>query len=455
MRIARICKLGFALAVAAQGQTSLDLDRVVREAAGQYPSFRAAQEQVAAAAAGIRLARTAYLPHVDATAGIDRATHNNVFTLLLPSQAIAPISGPVLGTNSLTSAWGSTAGVLVSWEPFDFGLRNANTAIAAAGRERAQAAAARTQFEIGTLAADAFLTVIAGQETVKAARAAVTRNDELFRQVVALVDSGLRPGVESTRTQGEQAAARIQLARAETALAQAQAALELFIPNKSIAFQLSEGNLLGVAPEMDGTGAPPVRNPMAVEQQSAIHEAEAKRIALEHSYVPRFLLQGTVYGRGSGAKADGRTLGGWNGLGPETQNWGIGFTVQFPLFDLPAIRAKEAGQSALLRAESSKYDQVVAELASRRKQAQAAVEGARRVATDTPVQVRAARDVLRQSTARYEAGLTAFIDVADAQRTLTQTEIDDSLARLNVWRALLAVAAVQGDLSPVIAAAVK
>jgi outer membrane protein len=31
---------------------------------------------------------------------------------------------------------------------------------------------------------------------------------------------------------------------------------------------------------------------------------------------------------------------------------------------------------------------------------------------------------------------------------LTQTEIDDSLAKLSIWRAMLAVAAAQGDLQP-------
>ena len=94
---------------------------------------------MAAAAAGIQLARTAYLPHVDAVAGINRATRNNIFGLLLPSQVIAPISGPVLGTNDLKNVWGSTAGFLVSWEPFDFGLRQSNVAAAEASRTRAQA----------------------------------------------------------------------------------------------------------------------------------------------------------------------------------------------------------------------------------------------------------------------------------------------------------------------------
>jgi outer membrane efflux protein len=42
-----------------------------------------------------------------------------------------------------------------------------------------------------------------------------------------------------------------------------------------------------------------------------------------------------------------------------------------------------------------------------------------------------------QAKARYQAGLVPIDDLAQAQRLVVQAEIDDSLARLNVWRALL------------------
>src|SRR5262245_34213101 len=83
----------------------LNIQQAVAMAMERYPSIRVSQAQVRSAAAGIQLARTSYLPKLDAIAGIDRATRNNVLGLLLPSQVIAPISGPVLNTNSLANAW--------------------------------------------------------------------------------------------------------------------------------------------------------------------------------------------------------------------------------------------------------------------------------------------------------------------------------------------------------------
>ena len=47
-------------------------------------------------------------------------------------------------------------------------------------------------------------------------------------------------------------------------------------------------------------------------------------------------------------------LGGLNGLAPNVQNYALGFSVTFPVFDLPSIRAREAGQSATIRAETAR-----------------------------------------------------------------------------------------------------
>ena len=59
----------------------------------------------------------------------------------------------------------------------------------------------------------------------------------------------------------------------------------------------------------------------------------------------------------------------------------------------------------------------------------------------------------QQATARYQAGLGNIDEVAEAQRLLTQAEIDDALARLGVWRGLLAVATARGDIQPFLAEA--
>jgi len=431
-------------------QSALNLEQTVTQAIARYPSVRVSQEQVTAAAAGIQLARTAYLPRVDAIAGVNRATRNNTFGLLLPSQVIAPISGPVLGTNDLTNAWGSTAGFLASWEPFDFGLRQANVAAAQAARTRAEAGLARTQFELGIITADTFLTLLAAEEAVRAGQAGVDRTEVLMKIVDALVRSELRPGAELSRAKAEQAAAQTQLIRAEQAVAETKAVLAQLLGIDPAQVAALPGKLLSLPSDVEAPAEQLTSNPIAQEQNAAVVEARARLKAVERSFYPRFNLQGTAYARGSGALSNGATVGGLNGLGPSVRNWGIGLTATLPLFDFPAIRARENVQSANMRAEASRYDLVLTELSGKVNAAKAALEGARRVAQNTPIQVEAAGATVRQVTARYEAGLGTIVEAADAQRLLTQSEIDDALARLSVWRAKLVLAAARGNLQPVL-----
>jgi outer membrane protein TolC len=190
------------------------------------------------------------------------------------------------------------------------------------------------------------------------------------------------------------------------------------------------------------------RHPEAAAQQAAIEEVKARQTALARSYYPRFHLQAAMYGRGTGVQPDGSTGGAASGLGPNVQNWGMGMTVTFPAFDIAALRARREIEAHRERAESARYDRVVQDLASQIEQAKARLAGARRVAENTPVQLEAARAAEQQASARYRAELGTIVEVAEAQRLLTQAEIDDALARLNVWRALLGVAVAQGDLGP-------
>jgi outer membrane protein TolC len=78
-------------------QVAMSLAEAVENPLRNDPSVRVSQEQVNAAAAAIQLARTAYLPRVDALAQVNRATRNNVFGMLLPQSVIPSISSPVIG----------------------------------------------------------------------------------------------------------------------------------------------------------------------------------------------------------------------------------------------------------------------------------------------------------------------------------------------------------------------
>jgi outer membrane protein TolC len=431
----------------------LTLPQAVETAIKSYPSIRISQEQINASAAAIQLARTAYLPRVDALAQVNRATRNNVFGLLLPQSVIPSMSGPVIGSNNFGSVWGSSVGGLVTWEPFDFGLRAANVSIAAAARVQSEAAVKRTQFEVSVATVDGYLTLVAAQEAARAAQAGVDRAEVLLRTIAAQVNAQLRPGADQSRAEAELAAAKTQLIQAQQAIDVSRANLGQFVALDPAQVNVVAGNLMQLPSEPSPAAPNMASNPIVVEQAAAIEQARAQLRALERTYFPRFYLQAAAYSRGTGAETNGERLGGLNGLAPNYQNYALGFSVTFPLLDRPAIRAREAEQNAVIRSQAARNDQILVDLRAQWNRAVATLNGARRIAANTPTQVAAARAAVQQATARYQSGLGAVDEVAEAQRLLTQAEIDDALARLGVWRGLLGIATAAGDIQPFVAEA--
>jgi outer membrane protein TolC len=438
------------LVVCAPGaaHTALTINDAVQQALGRYPAVAVSAAQVAAASAGIQLARMAFLPRVDFHSQLNRATRNNVYGLLLPQSVVPPISGPPNPTNSMTNVWGSAVGLLVSWEPFDFGLRNAQIDAADVTRQRWERASDRTKFEVGTSAADAFLTIVAAEQTTETARAAVKRARVLSEVVNALVKAELRPGADASRASAELATAEAQVVLAEQAVATAKASLGQFLGRPPGELTVSAGRLLEAPPVADIPTGVNDAHPLLREQASLIEESKARRKILDRSYFPKFAFQASQYARGTGAQPDFTTGGAAAGLGPNIANWAAGISMTMPLMDYASLGIRKQVEAAQQRSESARYDQIKQDLTARTEKAKAMLTGASRVAAIVPVQLESARAAEQQATARYRAGLTTIVEIAEAQRLLTQAEIDAALARLQIWRALLAVAAAQGDLQP-------
>jgi outer membrane protein len=433
---------------AEQAKKVFTLEQAVDFALKNYPAVRASLERVRAADAGVGLARTNYLPRADVLWQANRATDNNITGLLLPQSIIPPITGPVTLSPSNQSAWGSAAGLLFSWEPIDFGYRGAKVDAARATRNRATAEASLTRLDVSIATINAYMTLLAAEETVRATEADVKRREEFAKSVHVLADNELRPGADASRADADLARARVSLARAQQQDAISRALLADILGIADSRVEIQESGLLGGMPSSSPEAFPVSANPAAKVQQARVEESRSQLHILDRSYYPKLYFQSLVAGRGSGVDPTGKFVGGTEGLAPDRSNWATGLMVTFPVFDIFAIRSKKAIESANERAEEARYDQTLQDLTGQLRKAQASLEGARKVAENTPLELEAAHSTETQVRARYQAGLATLVDVSDAESLLVQAEIDDALARLAVWQNLASVAAAQGDLSP-------
>jgi outer membrane protein TolC len=423
------------------------LRQALQYAVEHYPAIRVALEQTNAATANVQVARGSYLPRLEAVWQTNRATANNTFGQLLPQSIIPAISGPVLPSATSDSVWGSAAGGLLSWEPFDFGLRGAAVQEAEAGVVRARADEGVTRLSVQQAVGVAFLNVVAAQQALTAAEADVQRRDVLARAAQTLADNQLRPGAEASRANAEGAAARTRAIQARQALVVAQATLArvLGLPDGQVA--VNAGGLLEQLPP-DGQRPLSSQHPLLQSSEAAIELARAHERVLAVTNRPRVSLQSAAFARGSGANPDGSFDGGVDGLGPERANWAAGVQVTVPnLFEFATLRSRQAAASAATRAETARRDETLLAVTSQQRTAAAVVEASRDIAGNTPIQLAAAQQSEAQARARYEAGLASIVDVADAQSLLAAAEYQHARARVDVWQALLNQAIAQGDLS--------
>ena len=160
----------------------LTLADAIVYATDHYPAVKAAVEHVNASAAGVDVARGAYLPATRLALAVQSRDGEQ---RLRPDSAASrhPWRCPVRYCRSASSeaVWGSAAGALFSWEPVDFGLRHATVVGAQAALTQARADEALTRLDVQDAVAAAFLDVLAAQRAVTAAQADVDRRDRPAR----------------------------------------------------------------------------------------------------------------------------------------------------------------------------------------------------------------------------------------------------------------------------------
>jgi outer membrane protein TolC len=319
---------------------------------------------------------------------------------------------------------------------------------ARAAERQAAAGVGLTQLDVGLGVGDAFFVVAMAVQAVEAMRGDVERRRVFADTVSVLVKSGLRPGVDLSRVQAELAQARTQLIQAEQAEDIARATLAEVLGAAGTPIVIQNDPLLTLPAVSPLPKPAPSTHPQALAQLATAEIFRKRQDALDRSWVPRFNLQAGYFGRGSGWDNQGNREGGGAGLAPDVPNWAGGLTMTFALFDFASIRAERSIEHHNEQAERATYDQVIQALTGKHAKAAATVSAARRVAENTPVQLSAARETELQAWTRYKAGLATVVEVAEAQQLLVQATIDDALARLGVWRALLGLAGARGDLQP-------
>ena len=379
------------------------LDRLVDDALARNPDARLAAARVEETEAVLAQARAAMFPQIDLQGSSSRTRSSVLGAVPIPSSA--PITQNanrlVLSTTFEIDFWGKLRRADEAARAQALGTRFAQDVVSVS----LAGATAQAYFALRSL--DAQAASVAG--TLGARETSL----DLARRRAA---GGVASDLDVAQAAGALADARVQLRelQRQRAIVEHQIALLTGLPGATV----GRGDLAALpVPPVPPPGLPST----LLERRPAIRQAEqqlASATALigvtKAQEYPTFSLTGFLGGQAA-ALADIVRSGG--------SVASVGASVFWPIFDQGRYKARTRESEARAEQAAASYEKTIQtawrEVADALDTARAASESE----ADAQARVDAAREALRITQIRYDAGYSAYLEVLDAQRTLNTAEL--------------------------------
>lgn len=385
------------------------------------------------------------------------ATHNRLTQTLFPTTILPTTPGPGPENVRMRADAFSAAGFIIDWAPIDFGLHKARIDGAKADYQLSSANYNLTRLDVSVQAALSYLDALIMREQVAVAEANVKRFADFSTVVHAQVDAGLQAGADASLADAQLANAKNDLIRAILNDEVARASLGYAIGLGGEFVDIDPGGIIEVTEPRDKQVSIPAfsDHPLSLQNKAVISTRIADKKILDKEYYPTFRWLGGVNLRGTTFLTNRGDVPapGISGFFPTIPNWNVGLVIDFPFLDIIRIQAEKKVVLKEIEAAEHGYDLAIQGLKRDDAQARAAFRAAIALAKNMPVQVEAAALAAEQAQARYQAGLATVAQVAEANQILADSRVKEAVANVGVWKSLLSVAYVHGDLRPFLNAA--
>jgi multidrug efflux system outer membrane protein len=379
------------------------LDELVSAALARNADIRIAIGRIEETDAQLREAGAAFLPEIDLGAQGSRQRFSS-------TQAVPLFAGVPVIRNNVRLA------LSTSFE-LDFWGRLRRTVEAA----RAQALGSRyakdvVSLTVAGLTTQAYFSLRSLDAQVALTRSTLQSRQEYLELVRRRAAGGITSDLELNQAEGARADASLQLRELERQRALVEHQLATFTGRLDLS--VAQGDLLKVpVPPVPPAGLPSellARRPDIQQAEQQLISANAQIGIARAALLPSVSLTGALGGE-SRALA---TL-----LDSGSRIWSLGFGLTVPIFDWGRVAARvdaaEAREHQLVASYQKTIETAFREVADAITSSQLTAEAE----DDLQVRAKAARNALRLAQLRYESGYSAYLEVLDAQRTVSDAEL--------------------------------
>ena len=285
---------------------------------------------------------------------------------------------------------------------------------------RAQALASRfgrdvTALTLAGTTTQAYFTLRSLDSQMAITRETLSTREQSLEVVRSRARGGLVSDLDVNQAESARADAALQLSELLRNRALIEHQLGALTGKLDLAIAPGDLNALPL-PALPPAGLPSSlieRRPDVRQAEQTLVAANAQIGVARAAQLPTFSLTGSFGGQSS-------DLG--NLLNSAARIWSIGPSFSFPVFDAGKYAARTREAEALQRRAVADYQKTIETAFREVADALINVQQFVAAAADLQARVDAARNVLRLSQRRYEAGYSAYLEVLDAQRSANTAE---------------------------------
>jgi outer membrane protein TolC len=445
------CTLGILLLVSplsVWAQKKYNLSSLVDSANNHFPILMQKRALIGAAHATITDVRHSFLPQFKLSDQLNLGTDNSIAGSYLPLGITPSSSAGVRSDNNYQLATGNIAVLYGEYELVNFGLRNAQLNNAKAYAVLQESDLQKEQYLLELNVARLYFTILKNQSRLNADQQNIERYQNIFNVIHALAASGIKPGSDSSLAKAELSKTRISYNQTVGAINQLKQQLAYFtgIAASDLNIDTLINSSIYSMPVSGDHSIDSLSNPLLTYYMKKKETFLTNKKVISKSYLPKILLAGSTWARGSSIQYNDNYQPLTDGFGYQRFNYAVGLAITYNLFNGIYKRDKLAINRFQLQASDYELQQQTQALNSSFLQAENALQTAGANLLEIPIQLQSAEDTYNQKMAQYKAGIISLIDLTNASFVLYRSQSDFIETRNDWYLAQIDKAAAKGNL---------
>ena len=430
-------------------QKNYSLASLIESAKNYLPLLKQKSALIDVSKEKITDTKHSFLPQVrfseQVSLGSDNSIAGSYFTMgITPST-----SGGVRTNDNLQAATGNVGVLSAEYELVNFGLNSAELNLSKSYSDVAEADLQREQYLLELNVARLYFNLQKSLYRLKADEQNIQRYQSIFNVIKALTQSGIKPGADSSLAKAELSKTKVSYNQTLGLInnQKQQLAYLTGIPAANLVFEVPDNDIINPKPLSLSVFTEVSSNPLIDYYTKRNNVYTANDRLIKKSYLPKILLEGSTWARGSSIQYNDKFEGLEEGFGYQRYNYMFGVAATYSLFNELHKKDKLAENHFAMQASNYELQQQKLALASAGLQADNALQTASANLEEIPIQLQAATATYNQKLAQYKAGLISLIDLTNASFVLYRSQTDYIETLNDAYLAQLDKAAANGSLN--------